>query len=130
MPDVTFGSPTVSGNVNVNVSETSYNGIVAGGSRTTNGTTTLITVPAGKRARIFGAYLMDQQGTGAGYCYINVAGTGLLYIQVSGSTDPNRTASISFSKDACPTADAGETVTLVNSSRYCFGSIVYAYEDI
>jgi hypothetical protein len=137
MPNIDYGSPVVSGNVEVSatIDETKRTVSHAFAFRTSAGTSTLGTVPANKVWRIIGFNLTTQVETGnvdtrvdfklAGNEAFSVRAWSANTYGTGGVAD-----SIVFDYFTCPVIEAGEAVTLVcNVAVQCAGNVYYIEED-
>lgn len=119
MPNIAYGSPTVSGSVDVTatVTQTKRNVLYLWGQ--TTGTNALGTVPTGKIWRIVGVQLsMPSATSGAHTLSLNVAGTVILLCQLNGlATYGNGDSHITqtFSYENAINATAGQAVNFVNN---------------
>lgn len=118
-PQIDFGSPTVSGNVNVNVESATYDVVFLKGNSANNSANTLGTVPASKVWLIISCSLGLRSTTSA-YAKgeIRLNGQACLVVASQSTTTyggGQGNSAITFVPEACPRLSAGQTIQYVKT---------------
>lgn len=135
MPDINFGSPTVSGQISVSNTVDPLAASIAHSARTTTGTSTIGTVGSGKKWYVIGvqANIASAAFNNTFTATLALAGTAIIRLDMHTNAtygNGNATEAIGFSLDACPILEEGETATIgVTGGVNCSGTIIYVEVD-